>query len=293
MKQKSNQLVFFGTEKFSATVLEKLIKAGFLFEAVITKPDSRKGRGHKMTAPLVKTIALKHQIKVLQPENKQQLIDVTKSLKSNAAVLVSYGKIIPQPVLDHFDIGIINLHPSLLPKYRGPSPIETAIANGDQTTGVSLIKLVAAMDAGPIYAQAKYSLDKQTASQVYQDLAILGANLMIESLPKILSGDLLATEQNSQQATYCKLLTKEQGYLKPEFFTAVELECQIRAYQIFPRSRYQFENHNCIILEATTNTKPSELAIKAKDGKYLNILKLISPNGKIVDSKSFVNGYLK
>ncbi len=294
MKQKSNQLAFFGTEKFSATVFERLLEARFQFEAVITKPDAKKGRGQKLTPPPIKTLALKHGIQVLQPENNQQLIEMTSKLQARAAVLVSYGKIIPQQVLDCFETGIINLHPSLLPKYRGPSPIESTILNGNNETGVSLIRLVKKMDAGPIYASKKLELNQsETASWLYQKLASLGSQLLIEKLPQILAGDLQPQAQDEDKASYCQLLLKESSVLRPDLFSATELERQIRAYQIFPRSRYVFNGHKCIILEAKISNEPGILAIKDKNNDYLNVVKLITPNGKTTSAESFVNGYLK
>lgn len=124
-------------------------------------------------------------------------------------MLVSYGKIIPQAVIDLFYPGIINVHPSLLPLYRGPSPIRSAIANRDAKTGVTLMQLSKAMDAGPLYYQVPYALDQtETRPELYQTLGQLGANILVQQLPAILNGSLQPIPQNDAEATYCQLLTK-------------------------------------------------------------------------------------
>ena len=130
----SKTILFFGTDEFSALSLRELIAKGFTIGAVITKPDARKGRGQRVIEPIVKTIAKEHGIAVWQPTSTEELIDHVRGVKDPVGVLVSYGRIIPQSVIDLFTPGIINVHPSLLPLYRGPSPVETAILNGDTVT---------------------------------------------------------------------------------------------------------------------------------------------------------------
>ena len=149
-------IVFFGTEDFSLYSLRALVEAGFNIVAVITKPDSRRGRSNKLIQPAVKQFASQHHIPVWQPKRLKDIISDIKNITPQpTGVLVSYGKIIPQTIIDLFQPGIINVHPSLLPKYRGPSPIESAIANRDKITGVTIMQLEQAMDAGPIYHQQK------------------------------------------------------------------------------------------------------------------------------------------
>ena len=138
----SRPIVFFGTEDFSAISLAQLLKHGFPIRLVITKPDSRRGRGKQLCQPAVKQLALTHDIPVLQPTKLRDIIPDIQALDQPVGVLVSFGKIIPQVVIDCFSPGIINLHPSLLPRYRGPSPIESAIANRDTTTGISIKRLI-------------------------------------------------------------------------------------------------------------------------------------------------------
>lgn len=160
MTPKSHKIIFFGTEDNSLATLQRLVEHGFSVAAVITKPDAARGRGQKITEPPVKTYAKQHEIPVWQPDKLREIIDNIKNLQPIAGVLVSYGKIIPQSVIDLFEPGIINIHPSLLPRWRGPSPIEAAISHRDEKTGVTIMKLDARMDGGPIYAQEKIQLDQ-------------------------------------------------------------------------------------------------------------------------------------
>ena len=293
MTQKSNQLVFFGTENYSATVLDNLLGAGIAIEAIITKPDLKKGRGQKLQAPAVKTIAENYNVTVYQPENLTQMRDAIAQTSRFGAILVSFGKIIPQDIIDSFELGIINLHPSLLPKYRGPSPIESAIYNGDNLTGVSIMTLNDKMDAGAIYAQAPVEITPATtASQLYQQTAQLGSKLLIQILPQIIAGKLSPEPQDDTQATYCSLLTKAQGWLNPEKSSADQLVNQIRAYNVFPKSRLEIYDQICIITDASADNQPtSQLNFECADGQFLNIHQLIAPSGKTMTATAFVNGY--
>jgi hypothetical protein len=293
MTQKLNQLVFFGTEDYSATVLDNLLGAGIAIEAVITKPDLKKGRGQKLQAPAVKTIAESYNVTIYQPENLAQMRDAIVQTSRFGAILVSFGKIIPQDIIDSFELGIINLHPSLLPKYRGPSPIESAIYNGDNITGVSIMTLNDKMDAGAIYAQAPVKLTPvTTASQLYQQTAQLGSKLLIQILPQIIAGKLIPEPQDDTQATYCSLLTKAQGWLNPEQSSADQLVNQIRAYNVFPKSRLEIYDQICIITDASADSQPtSPLNFECVDGQFLNIHQLIAPSGKTMTATAFINGY--
>ena len=240
-------MLFFGTEEFSAAILQGLLDNGFSVDAVITKPDSASGRGQKIIAPAVKTIAIENNITVLQPARLIDSVESIKSLNASAAVLASYGNIIPQAVLDLFDI--INVHPSLLPKYRGASPIESAILHGDIETGVSIMKLVAAMDAGPVYAQSTVALSgDEYVEELYERLANEGVALLKQHLPAILDGSLKPTPQTGEPV-YCSKISKGNGLIDTHK-TAVELERQIRAYHRWPQSRTSINDIEVIITKA-------------------------------------------
>jgi methionyl-tRNA formyltransferase len=287
--------VFFGTEDFSLYSLKTLIEAGFPVVAVVTKPDTKRGRDRALTQPAVKSYAEEHGVLVLQPSNLSDITQYIGSLSSPVGVLASYGKIIPQSILDLFSPGIINIHPSLLPKYRGPSPIEAAIEHRDSHTGVSIMKLVAKMDAGPIYTQAPYALDQtESKPELYNTLGLMGANLLAHTLPSIVDGSLQPTPQNESEATYCPLLSKKESLLDPKKITPGDAEARIRAHLGFPRTRMTIAGHQIIVTKAhAVMSKRTPLDIQCKNGAYLSIDELIAPTGRTMDAKGFINGYLR
>ena len=292
MNNSSKTVLFFGTDEFSASALQGLISAGYHVGAVITKPDSKQGRGQQLTAPLVKTIAESAGIPVWQPLRLVDITDDIKALKPVVGVLSSYGKIVPQSIIDLFEPGIINIHPSLLPLYRGPSPIETAIFNGDAQTGVTIMKLDAAMDAGPIYAQETYSLDgTETLPELYKTLADFGSKLLIKTLPSILDESIHPLVQIGD-ATYCHLLRKEDAFIDVSQVTAAEAERHVRAYLTFPKTKIVLNDQTVIITKAhVSEERTSLLDQTCKDGKFLVIDQLTGPSGKQMSGKDFLNGY--
>ena len=291
-------IVFFGTEEFSAISLQALIDAGFEISAIITKPDSRKGRGQKLQAPTVKKIGEKFNIPVLQPSKMSEIVDFVENLPVRPiGVLVSFGRIIPQNIIELFDGGIVNVHPSLLPKYRGPSPIESTIFNGDKKTGVSIMSLSKKMDAGDVYIQEEFPLKgNETSSELYNTCGKIGAEMLINHLPAIMSAKMTANPQNESEATYCQLLKKSDAILNPETQTAEQAERQIRAFEIFPKSKIQIGENLLIVNSAKVaneNSNNSPLTIKFSDGKFLQIEKITAPSGKQMSAESYINGYLK
>ena len=290
-----NPLVFFGTEDFSLIALKSLVEAGYHIEAVITKPNTKRGRGGKLTEPAVKVFAREHNIPVWQPNRLIDIASDIESLGSPAGVLVSYGKIIPQQILDLFSPGIINVHPSLLPEYRGPSPIEAAIVNRDGRTGVSIMELSAEMDAGPIYFQTPYALDQtETRPELYETLGQLGANLLVQYMPSILDGSLQPTAQNDTDATYTQLLTKDNSRLDLSILTPGEAEARIRAHLGFPRSRLKIGDYDVIVTKAhVVMNKKTPLDLECANGAYLSIDELVAPSGKTISGDAFLRGYLR
>jgi methionyl-tRNA formyltransferase len=252
MTNTSKTIVFFGTDEFSAVSLRELLSKGFSVVAVVTKPDSQKGRGRKLSKSVIKEIAEAYGIPVWQPVRVQEIADnIAKLGEAPLGVLVSYGKIIPESIIRAFTPGIVNVHPSLLPKYRGPSPIETAILNGDTETGVTIMQLSKDMDAGPIYSQVTVQLnDTETAPQLEQQLAELGAQELSLTLPAIVSGALAPTPQDENSATYCQLLQKQDGILDPSYLTALEAEQRVRAYLAFPKSKVTVAEQQIVITKA-------------------------------------------
>ena len=286
-------IVFFGTEHHSLVVLKALVGSGYSIAAVVTKPDSIKGRHKKLLPPAVKQFAVERKIPVWQPKNLRDIIDNIRQLGEPVGILASYGKIIPQSVLELFSPGIINLHPSLLPLYRGPSPIESAIANRDRKTGVTIIKLDQAMDAGPIYTQVPYALDfTETKPELYDILFSLGANLLVQILPRIVSGELQPTPQDDDLATYCSLLDKSESRLDLSHLTPGEAEARIRAHLGYPRSRVNIGTYDLIVTKAHgVMTKQSPMDIECSNGAFLSIDEVIAPSGKTMSRDDFLRGH--
>ncbi len=295
MNSISPPIVFFGTDDFSLTALTALIEADYPVAAVVTKPDSRRGRGHKLTPPVVKVLATQHNIPVWQPDKLKDITNDIRALDTPIGVLSSYGKIIPQATIDLFTPGIINIHPSLLPKYRGPTPIETAIANGDSNTGVSIMQLAAGMDNGPVYTAKEHPLTgTETSLELYHALADVGANLLLETLPHIINGSLLPAPQDEHEATYTKLLTKDDAWLKPADISAAEAEQLVRAHLMFPKTKLTLDEHTVIITKAHVSERASsQTDIPCSDGHYLSLDEIIAPSGRRMSASDFERGYLR
>ena len=293
MTKISPKIVFFGTENYSLITLKVLVDNGFNVVCVVTKPDTRRGRGHKLAEPPVKVFAKSHNIPVLQPNKVDEITEHIKRLQPVAGILVAYGKIIPQSIIDLFTPGIINGHPSLLPKYRGPSPIESAIANRDHETGVSIMQLDKKMDAGPVYSQITQPLnEKETKPELYDKLFHDGTALLIKNLPDIINNTIIPTPQNDNNATYCQLLTKENSWIDPERMTAAEADAHVRAHLGFPRSRINIGGRDIIITKSHCDDIPkSPLDQKFSDGNYLIIDELIAPSGKTMNAEDYLRGY--
>lgn len=228
---------------------------------------------------------------VFHARTKEDL-EVVKALKKQSpelkGVLASFGVMIKQDVLDLFEPeGILNLHPSKLPQYRGSSPIETAILNGDQDFSVSIMKLVKAMDAGPVYYQETLNLPKNISKdEIYQKLATTGANWLVKNI------DHLPTpKEQEDEPTFTEKFDKSRSELKPEEKTAEELNNEVRAFLGFPKSRFEFFGIDCIILKTHISDTEELLSLKCKDGKFLSIDQLQPAGKKPMDVKSFLNGY--
>lgn len=311
---KKFKIVFFGTDNFSAPTLRKLLKSdSFEILAVVTKPDAVRKRGKIIEPPLIATIAQefnsqnpKDKIKIFQPDKLHEIESELRELNPDIGVLVSYGKIVPQSTIDIFPRGIINFHPSLLPKYRGPSPIESAILNGDKETGLTLMKLAKEMDAGPILYQEKINLNNENAPELREKFAQRGAELLAGKLPKILSGEISEIEQKNNDATYCRLFTKSDGEINPKIENSARIERKVRAYLEWPKTRLnfakldsevfaKFPDQDIIITRAEILAQFSGDSwpdvIKCAENTHLQIVRIISPkSGKEMSFSNYLHG---
>jgi len=310
---KSIKIVFFGTSEFAVPTLKALIRAQYEVAAIITQPDKPVGRKQVLSPPPIKTVAKKLGLKIFQPqslknETLENLLKIKNSkLKIDFGVVAAYGKIIPKRYLDVPKYGFTNIHPSLLPKYRGPSPVQTAIMNGEKETGITIMKMDEQIDHGPILAKREFSIFNfqfSNSKDLEKKLAELGAKLLIETLPKYISGQIKPESQDHGQATFTKLLTREDGLIDWNK-TAEEIYNQIRALNPEPGTWTIWKNKVLNILSCdinpdgtTCDVVPSGTVVKinsriaVQTKKCYLILKQIQlESGKEMDAKSFLNGH--
>lgn len=240
--------IFFGGEPLSVPTLEKLYESGLVPKVIVCNPDRPAGRNLDITPPPTKIWAKEHNVPILQPEKYNgSFVKELESLNCDLGVVVSYGKIIPKEIVNLPKFGLINIHPSLLPLYRGPAPIVAPILNGDTETGVTIIKIDTEMDHGPILAQSKIKLnDDEFIEDLEKTLADLGGKLLVETLQRYLSGSVQAKDQDHSKATYVKKMTKADGKINLED-DALKNWRKFRAYHSWPRTFF-FKNDKRIII---------------------------------------------
>jgi len=309
------KIIFIGTSEFGTIILKNLIKADFKPILVISPPDKPKGRKQILTSPPVKIVAQNYNIPVAQPEKVSSIKNQLASIKPDLIIIAEYGQIIPQDILNIPKYGCLNVHPSLLPKYRGPSPIQYTILNGDKKTGVTIILVDEEMDHGPILAQRELELSSVnyqssiTYPELNKKLADLGADLLIETIPGWINNEIKAVPQEHSKASYTKILKKEDGKIDWSK-TAEEIERKIRAFNPWPGSFTTAEIKNkpktIKILKADI-LKQTEVGPFGKVGKvflapddkiavqtkkdYLIIEKLQLEGKKETTVKEFLNGH--
>jgi methionyl-tRNA formyltransferase len=256
------KIAFFGTPDIAQIVLDKLIKAEIIPDLIISNPDAPVGRKAIMTPPPVAKFAKENNLSLIQPHNlkDENFIETIKKESWDVFIVVAYGKILPKWLLDLPKKGVVNVHPSLLPKLRGASPIRSAILNDEKETGVSIMLLDEKMDHGPIIAQAKFSITDNDwpIDGVVLDiqLADLGADLLIQNLPLYFEGKIEPKEQIHEDATFCTKITKEMSELQidpynlPEGKSAYEALLKIRAFSVWPETFFIYNGKRIKIKSA-------------------------------------------
>ena len=241
------RLVFAGTPTFAAIALDALIHSGHEVILVLTRPDAAAGRGMKQLSSEVKRLAQAHQLPVYQPATLRdsQVVEHIQSFGADAMVVAAYGLILPRNVIESFPYGCINIHASLLPRWRGAAPIQHALLAGDKETGVSIMRMDEGLDTGPVYVKQAITIaEDDTASSLHDKLAALGAHTIVEALEGIASGALQAQPQPLDGATYAHKITKEQADITWTH-PAPQIERMIRAFNPFPGA-YSRLNHQLI-----------------------------------------------
>ena len=262
-----------GTPEFSVPSLERLIADGHDVASVFTQPDKPAGRGKHLHTPPVKTLALEHGIAVHQPakiKSNDEVRSIFESISPDACIVAAYGKILPQWLLVIPRLGCINVHASLLPKYRGAAPINWAIANGENETGVTIMQMDAGMDTGPMLAKCPITIgDEETAPELSARLARLGADLLSETVSRIALGEAKPVIQDNGEATSAPLLKREDGLIDWRM-TSSEITNRVRAFQPWPGSYTSFRGSKLIIWRARA---VSEMAVAqgVNPGTILNL----------------------
>lgn len=268
------RLVFMGTPEFAAVILRELCNEGYEIGYVVTKLDSQRDRGKKVQASEVKLTAIELGIPVLQPGKlieDEAFYEKLKAYKPDLIVVAAYGKILPKKILELPRLGCVNVHASLLPRFRGAAPIQRAILKGDEETGVTLMQMAEGLDTGDMLATASTRIEKKNTDELFCELANLGAKLLVEKLPELFEGNLKKTAQDESKATYADTIEKSEGKLdfdkSPE-----ELERQIRAIPSF--AYYKGELLKVWKAEVVSVPEnPGENFTKAKPGDFVEITK--------------------
>ena len=296
-----------GTPEIALPILDALIGQGYQMVGVYTRPDRRAGRGRQMAASPVKTLALERGIPVFQPASLRR-DEATRAelaeLKPDVIVVAAYGLFLPAGVLELPTFGCLNIHPSLLPRHRGPSPVATAILKGDDETGVSLMKLDEGMDSGPILAQLATSIGAhENTEELTERLFAMGARLLTETLPDWVAGDAQASPQDESQVSISSLLERADGELDWSQ-SAIEIARKVRAFHPWPGTFTTWNGKTLKIIEAqpsdvpTSSGSPGDVvrtedgqpAIVTGDGSL--ILATVQLEGRrAVPASDFVQGY--
>jgi methionyl-tRNA formyltransferase len=305
-------LVFCGTPRFAVPTLEKLVGAGNSVPLVVTQPDRPRGRGMEVAVSPVKDAAIRLGIAVVQPttiKNNAEFRDQLAAIRPDAIIVVGYGRIIPQWMIDLPRLGNLNLHASLLPKYRGAAPIQWAIANGESVTGVTTMRIDAGLDTGNILMQREIPIGPEdTAQTLGPKLASIGADLMVETLRGLDSGQVRPTPQDHSQVTLAPILKKEDGRM--DFArSAKDLFNRLRGFQPWPGAFTIFKGktlqvHGAQPVQRAGALTPGELAVegtrlfvgcgknKGKDAdSALELIEIQLEGKRRMTTQEFINGY--
>jgi methionyl-tRNA formyltransferase len=298
------RIVFFGTPEFSAYTLKALKENGYNIVGVITQTSKPLGRKKELLPSPVKAYAELQGISVLEPSTLKDdaVFEQFQNLNPDLCIVVVYGKIIPQRFLDTPQYGFINIHPSLLPKYRGPSPIRSAILEGEKETGTSIMIVDSQMDHGPVLAQKGYPIsDNAYHEEIKNDLCRISTELLLETIPKYIAKEIMPQEQNHDKATFTKMLTREDGRIHWND-SSEKIYNLIRALSDEPGTWTTYKGKTLRIIKAFSLNqdapqKPGTVVKLEKDIAIANssgyiVVEVLQLEGKKeTDAKSFANGY--
>jgi methionyl-tRNA formyltransferase len=250
------RILFFGTPGFAVPSLDRLVETGHTIAAVVTQPDRPKGRGQLVAAPAVKVRAVEHGLAILQPDRlgDDRTLDHLRSFDADLGVVAAYGKILPQPLLDVPRMGFVNVHASLLPRWRGAAPVNRAILAGDEETGVTIMRVVLALDAGPMLSRRRTPIGPDETSTVLEArLAELGSRLLVETIARVGRGSLLEEAQDNHAATYAAKLERRESvvdWARP----ARTIHNQIRGLHPWPLAAGRLGDRRLLLRRSTVAT---------------------------------------
>ena len=297
------RIVFMGTPDFAVPSLKKLIEKGYKIEAVFAQPDKPKGRGHKMQMSPVKEVAVENNIPVYQPQtlrNNGEMLAVLKDIAPDMIVVAAYGKILPEEVLNLPRFGCINVHGSLLPKYRGAAPIQWAVLNGDKVTGVTIMYMGLGIDTGDMISKREMIIgDTETAGELFDRMSLVGAELLADTIPEIESGKAKREVQNESEAVHAPMISKEMGVI--DFNKSAEfIFNQIRGLNPWPCAYTALDGRKLKVFSAKIINKQGEpglafvnenkLAVYCGENA-LELLEIQPENGKRMLSSSYLLGH--
>ncbi len=300
------RVIFMGTPEFAVPPLEHLLLNQYQVVAVYTQPDRAAGRGRSLISSPVKRVAVDQGLPVMQPTSfkKEEAVAQLASFQPDVTVVAAFGQILPQSVLDIPAYRCINLHPSLLPKFRGASPVATAILAGDEFTGVSIMLMDAGLDTGPVLVQAQVPISaRDTTGSLTAKLSLIAAQLLMEVLPRWVGGELTPRPQDEAEATYCGTITKEQGEIDWHL-PAIDIWRRVRAFYPWPGCYTKWQGKQLKIVEAVPlpgekklkvgqvvalNKEGAVFAVNTADG-VLGILKVQLEGKRVMSADEFLRG---
>lgn len=268
-------LIFMGTPDFAVGTLEALIDAGHDVKLVVTQPDKPKGRGKTVQFPPVKECAVAHGIEVYQPKKirEPECVEYLRQYDADLIVVAAFGQILPKEILDMPKYGCINVHASLLPKYRGAAPIQWAVINGDKVSGVTIMRMDVGLDTGDMIAKEEVVLDeKETGGSLFDKLSEVGAQLCVRVIPEIEAGTAVYTKQEEAQATHTTMIKKQLGDIDWTK-TAKEIECLIRGLNPWPSAYTRLNGKTLKIWDAdvveTESGKKAGTVVETQADRFL------------------------
>ncbi|MBL8098927.1 MAG: methionyl-tRNA formyltransferase [Anaerolineales bacterium] len=295
----SIRVVFMGSPDFALPSL-RLLNQHYQVVGVVTQPDRASGRGRELKSPPVKTLAQELNLPIIQPEKLREATEQLKIWNPDVIVVAAFGQILKKEILDMPKFGCINVHASLLPRWRGAAPINAAILAGDDETGVTIMKMDVGLDTGDMLTKKSIRLKPDdTAGSVFQTLSTLGAELLIETLPKIFDGSITPQPQLDEGATYAPMLKKEDGKLNFNH-SVYEIERRVRAMNPWPSAWFEWDGNLLKVIQVSVSEKKvgetgnrftveGRGAVTCADGSI--ILEEVQPAGKkIMSGKSFLLG---